>query len=232
MYIKEVKEDERTVERDKDGNFINILIKRAELEGKIGRVELEANENLPLTWSQQKDIVMTLLQANNPQILEIIGSPENLPIIRQAIGLIDFFIPGEDDRDAELDEIKLLLNSEPMVVPTDPMMMEQAAMMGQELPPEQEIPSIEIDMDIDNHRLRFEIDRKWLISEAGRAAKIDNPQGYKNVLLHARLHKQAYQQEEMMMMASGEESGAVPPEKPNENTQVPIQGEGDVTTMG
>src|SRR5690606_26555161 len=97
MYIAEIKDDERDVQRDKDGNFINVFIRKAELEGKIGKVELEANENLPLTWSQQKDVIMQLLQAANPEILAILGAPENLPVIRQAIGLTDFFVPGEED---------------------------------------------------------------------------------------------------------------------------------------
>ena len=35
---------------------------RAELEGKIGNIELEANENLPITWNQQKDAIMELFK--------------------------------------------------------------------------------------------------------------------------------------------------------------------------
>ena len=91
MFIKEVKEDERDVQRDKDGNFYNVFIRKIDLEGKIGKIELEANENLPLTWSQKKDVIMQLLEAQNPEILAILGAPENLPIIREAIGLTDFF---------------------------------------------------------------------------------------------------------------------------------------------
>lgn len=229
MYIKETKDDDRDVQQNADGNFINILIKRAELEGKIGRVELEANENLPLTWSQQKDVVMQLLQGGNPEILAMIGSPENLPLLREAIGLTDFYVPGEDDRDAEYDEIKLLLNSEPIQMPPDPMMAEMAAMDGQELPP-QEVPSIEIDPDIDNHEIRFEIDRKFLVSEAGRQAKIDNEAGYRNVLLHAKMHLQMLQMQQMQQ-ATQEESAANP-KKPNGSNKraAPVTGEQDVQT--
>jgi len=235
MYIKEVKEDERDVHRNSDGSFINAFIRKAELEGKIGKVELEASENLPITWSQQKDIVMSLLQSSNPEILQVLGitSPENLDVIRDAIGLVDFYVPGEDDREKQYDEIKLLLNSEPIVIPPDPMMVMQAQMMGQPPPQETEVSSIEIDPEIDNHNLEFEICRKWLISEAGRQTKTDNPSGYKNVLLHAKEHLRVIQQQQMQQMAPPEEQGAVPIEKPNGKSMksAPITGEENVNTV-
>jgi len=217
-FIQEVKEDERDVQRDNDGNFINVFIRKAELEGKIGKVELEANENLPLTWSQQKDIIMQLLTAANPQVLAVIGSPENLPQIRQAIGLTDFFVPGEDDRDKQYDEIKLLLDSEPMPNPMDPA--------------NPEVPSVDIDPTFDNHAIEFEVCRKWIVSEAGRQAKMDNEAGYRNVLLHGKLH---YMQMQMKMAPPPAPGpvGAAPPEKPNpsELQEAPIQGEGNVATV-
>lgn len=219
-FIQEVKEDERDVERDSDGNFINTFIRKAELEGKIGKVELEANENLPLTWSQQKDIIMQLLAAANPQILAILGSPENLPIIREAIGLSDFFVPGEDDRNHQYDEIKLLLGSEPMPNPMDPMNPES--------------PSVDIDPMMENHAIEFEICKKWAVSPAGQQAKMDNEAGYRNVLLHAKLHYQIMQQNMMMQQAPGVgPEKSAPPEKPNpnESQETPIQGESNVETV-
>jgi hypothetical protein len=220
-FIQEVKEDERSVERDSDGNFINTFIRKAELEGKIGRVELEANENLPLTWSQQKDIIMQLLTAANPEILAVIGSPESLPMIRQAIGLTDFFVPGEDDRNHQYDEIKLLVDSEPMPNPMDPM--------------NPEVPSVDVDPLMENHAIEFEICRKWAISPAGQQCKMDNEPGYRNVLLHAKLHYMFMQQNAMMQQsqAPGNEKGIAPPEKPNqlEMQDTPIQGEGNVNAV-
>jgi hypothetical protein len=215
MFIEETKEqgDDRSVEQDKSGNFFNVFIKRAELEGKIGRIELEANENLPLTWSQQKDIVMQLLQAANPEILAVLGAPENLAKIRDAIGLTDFFVPGEDDVQAENDEIKILLGASPM--PTgDPM--------------NPEMPSVEVDEIYDNHAIRWEIDRKYIISEAGRQAKIDNPEGYRNVLLHGKMHFMMAQQKAM----AEQTQGAAPNAKPNpKDKEAPIQNEGDVNVQ-
>jgi hypothetical protein len=61
----------------------------------------------------------------------------------------------------------------------------------------QEVPSVEVDPDLDNHMIGSEIDRNWLIGDAGRLAKIENPQGYKNVLLHYKMHKQFLAMQQM-----------------------------------
>lgn len=198
MYIKTVQDDEKFVEKTKDGSFINTFIRKAELEGKLGSVEIEGNENLPITWSQQKDVLMQLLQASNPLLMQIIMDPANIPYVRQALGLVDIEIPGEADRNKEFEEIQQLLDSEPIVVP---------GMMGME-----EMPSVEVDPDLDNHQVASQIDRNWLISEAGRLAKLENPLGYKNVLLHFKMHLQFLQLQMMQQqhdaaVAAGEEPG-------------------------
>jgi hypothetical protein len=225
MYIDEVKEmstDQREVEKNKDGNFVNVFIRKAELEGRIGRVELEANENLPLTWAQTKDLVEKLMTNPNPAIAGILSAPENIPLIHEALGLVNFFVPNEDDVVKQYDEIRQLLDSEP--IPT----------MNPEMP---EMPSVEIDPDFDNHAIEFEIVRKWIISEAGRQTKIDNEPGYRNVLLHGKMHLQVIQQQQQqqmmqqaMMASSGK--GATPGQKPKETQQeAPIMGEGNVATV-
>lgn len=178
LYISLIQSDERDVKRRKDGSFINVLIRRAELAGKIGKVELEANENIPLTWSQRKDVVMQLLLSPNPQLLQMLLAPENLDVLREAIGINGFYVIGEDDRDKQYVEITALLNSTP--IPSgniDPMTMQP-----------EELPSVEVDEIMDNHVIQFEICRKWAVSEAGQLAKIENEPGYRNVLLHAKQH--------------------------------------------
>jgi hypothetical protein len=213
MYIKEMKDDEKQVKKDEFGNFVNVFIRMAELQGKIGSVEIEANENLPITWNQQKDAIMELFQLNNEGITATLASPENLPYIKRAIGLNDYIIPGEDDRQKEYEEIQLLINSEPIEMPPDPMMMQQAMMAGMPPPPPVRLPSIEPDFEVDNHLLAADIDRRWLVSDAGRLCKLENPPGYENVLLHMKMHKDMDMQKQMQemqkqMMAQG---GMMPP---------------------
>lgn len=222
MFITCMTDDERHVERNEDGGFINSFIRRAELEGKIGRVELEANENLPITWGQQKDTIMQLLTASNPKLLEIVADPNNLPMIRRAIGIEEFNIPGEDDREKQLDEIQQLLNSDPIFGG------EMDPMTGQPMM----VPSVEIDPIFDNHMIQFEVCKKFITGEAGRQAKVENPEGYQNVLLHGKLHFDEVMKAQSAMMAQPE--GGVPNgEKPNplEQKETPIQGEADVNTV-
>ena len=144
-----------------------------------------------LSWSCSK--------LNNDMVMQTLGSPENLPYLKRAIGLTDYIIPGEDDRQKQYEEIQLLINSEPIMMPPDPMMMEQAMMMGMPPPPPIELPSIMADMDVDNHILEADICRRWLVSDAGRLAKLENPPGYKNVLLHMKMHKDMDMQMQMQM---------------------------------
>jgi hypothetical protein len=195
MYIKEMKDDEKQVKKDEFGNFINVFIRMAELQGKIGNIEIEANENLPITWNQQKDAIMELLQINNEGITSSLSSPENMPFLKRAIGINDYVIPGEDDRIKQYEEIQQLINSEPIEVPTDPMQIQQAMMMGAPPPPPvQRIPSVQAEFDIDDHPLEADVCRRWLVSDAGRLCKLENPAGYENVLLHMKMHKDMFVQ--------------------------------------
>lgn len=222
LYISLIQSDERDVKRRKDGSFINVLIRRAELAGKIGKVELEANENIPLTWSQRKDVVMQLLLSPNPQILQMLTTPENLDVLREAIGIDGFYVTGEDDRDKQYNEITSLLDSQPIQTgEIDPMTM---------MP--QEIPSVEVDEIMDNHVIQFEICRKWAVSEAGQLAKVENEAGYKNVLLHAKQHLFVLNMGDGQAQANPEQPGAEPQEKPElSNKSAPITESTDVSTV-
>lgn len=187
-YIKTVEVDEKYVERDSAGNFINVFIRKSELQGKIGQVELEANEQLPMTWSQKKDALKDIMAMNNPIVMQALLSPENLPLLSQAFGVEELVLPGEEDRTKQYGEIKLLTESTP--VPTGDMM-------------EPEAPSVDIDPLVDNHPIHAEICKTWAVSLAGRQTKVENLEGYKNVLLHMQRHVMI--QEAMMAMQQGQQ---------------------------
>lgn len=213
-YIKDVVVDEKFAERDKSGNFINVFVRKAQLNGKIGSIELEGSEQLPITWAQQKDVIMQLLQAGHEDVLRALFSPENIPLVVQAIGLTDFEIPGEDDRQKQYEEIKVLLNSEPIEVPSQGPVDPNNPQM-QEAP--QQVPSVEIDPFVDNHDVEADICRRWLVSSAGRLAKIENPNGYLNVLLHMKQHVEILTMQEQSAMA---EQAA---QKPKQNSKPAAQ---------
>jgi len=102
--------------------------------------------------------------------------------------------------------------------------------------PPPETPSVEIDVDVDNHQIEASICKSWLVSAAGRLAKQENPNGYKNVLLHMKAHmievnKQmaaAQLHQDQITLATGaktekvdkQTSGSVPAEKPKQSEKV------------
>jgi hypothetical protein len=231
LYIKEMKDDEKQVKKDEFGNFVNVFIRRSELEGKIGSVELEANENLPITWNQQKDAIMELFKMNNDTITASLTTPENMPFLKKVIGLDQYIIPGEDDRQKQYEEIQQLINSEPIQMPPDPMMVQEAMQMGQPPPEPTNEPSVQPDYDVDNHVLESDICRRWLVADAGRLCKIENPAGYENVLLHMKMHldmdkqKQMEQQMEQMqaqMQAQQAQMGMMGPQMGPDGSNNPI----------
>src|SRR5579863_832006 len=237
MYIKNLYEDERVVEKDEQGNFINVFIRKAELDGRIGSIELEPDEKLPISDEQQADSIMQLFQINNQEVTAALMDPENLPYIAKIIKIPEFRIPGEDDREKQFEEINELINASP--IPPDPQAVQQfqqasqqaqqaqqAGMPPPQIPPQpQEQPSVQIDQDVDNHQIEAVICKNWLISSAGRLAKRENPNGYKNVLLHMKAHMAIVQQQQQaqqlhqdqMQLATGMEKKKIG--EPSGNTQ-------------
>jgi len=132
---------------------------------------------------------MQLMQAGNPLVMEALSDPRNLDLLKQAIGLTDFEIPGNDDRTKQYEEIQQLLASEPS--------------MGADGQP---APSVDIDPLIDNNIVHADICKSWAISEAGRLARIDNAGGYQNVLLHMERHVKVMQAQ-MQMNAANSQMG-------------------------
>lgn len=217
MRLANIKEDERYVEKDEKNNFINVFIRKAEIEGKIGSVELEASEQLPITEEQQKDIILELMKLTQNEMMQAaLFSPENLPFIRKIIRIPQFKLPGEDSRQKQQEEINTLLNSEPIEMPPDETMMMEALAAGLPPPPPERIPSVEVDPIVDDHEVEAATLRSWLISEAGRLAKIENPLGYENNLLHFKMHMDIIQQEQQAQMAAAAmvEQQNQPPGKP------------------
>lgn len=197
LYVKNMIEDERTVSKDDQGNFVNVFIRKAELDGKIGSIELEPDEKLPVTDEQQADIIMQLMNLNNEEISQALMDPENLPYFKKVVKIPGFRLPGEDDRQKQYEEITELVNSVPILQPPTPEEMMAAQDSGQQLQPNEQ-PSVAIDIDVDNHEVEARICRSWLISSAGRLAKVENSDGYKNVLLHMKAHMMIVQQQAMM----------------------------------
>ena len=82
-------------------------------------------------------------------------------------------------------------------------MISEALVTGQE-PQPVEMPSVPIDPLVDNHEIEAATCRSWAVSDAGRLAKIENPAGYKNVLLHIKEHMDVIREEMMAQLQAQE----------------------------
>lgn len=189
-YMKIVQEDERLVEKDTNGNFINTFIRKSELIGKIGDVELDSSDQLPVTEEAQRQLILELMQLNNMEIFNALVDPNNLPWVRKIVRIPEFKLLGEDDRQKQLEEIQEMLLVPPVPMGVDPMQQLATGMepdsMAQMQP--QFISSIPIDPILDNHQVEADVLRNWLVGEAGRLAKKENREGYMNCLLHYQEH--------------------------------------------
>jgi len=203
-YMKLMQEDERFVTKDKQGNYINTFLIRAEMAGKIGEIELEGSHTLPISDEQKAETIMRLMELNQVEIQQALADPENLPFVRKVVKIPEFKLPGEADRIKQYDEINMMLN----------------------------LIDVTVDPEIDNHMLEAEICRGWLISEAGREAKIMNENGYMLIVMHYMAHKQLAAQ--IMMQASQAGQGEDNPDQKkltagnSKNSGQEIKGDSDV----
>jgi len=147
-YITGMVEDTRIVSKGPSGSgFVNKWIKQSELSGKIGRVEADAEEELPSSYAQIKSTIMELVTLNSDDINTALFDPANSPIIAKAIGIPDAKIPGADSRDKQIGEIAELLKNAP--IPAMPAValpsqeMQQGAEAPQQIPEQQEQPPVE-----------------------------------------------------------------------------------------
>lgn len=169
-FANNMRDDERDVTKD-GSSFINNWIRRAELTGKIGKVEPEPDEQLPTSWAQQRDVIMRLIEMNSPMINELLMQPTNAYTVKNAMGFREIEIPGYKDRIKQLMEIDELLKSQPIG----------------------ESPSVQIDFDLDDHVTEAQVCRDFLVSEQGLMLKNTSPAAYHNVYLHFMQHRQVTQ---------------------------------------
>lgn len=196
-YAKNMAEDERFA--TKDGNsFLNVWIRKAELKGKIGSVEPEAASSFPLTASQKKDLLVSLIQYKDPTIAKVIFHPENGQLTRDALGMPELYIPGQGDRNKQLYEIQALCNIDPNTPPNPT--------AG---------PTVPTEPLIDDEPVHIQVMKSFLVDERGQALKESNSAAYANCLMHLQAHVQSVQQK---MMQQTEQTAPGKPQPTNTTT--------------
>lgn len=198
-------------------DYTSKFIRLADLKGSITAYP-EPDETYPRLKSQQRNVIQSLLQAEDPMIESILSEPANIGQIKNLLGLSAFVIPNEDSRNKQLREIEELLKAEPI----DPNAMlgdiaqANGGMGAPPLaggPPAPLMSTVPVDPLLDNHAVEFEECKRWANSEAGQAAKMENPSGFANVRAHAEAHMRAMPPPPQVSAPQG--ADAVNGEKPN-----------------
>ncbi|MDE3137609.1 MAG: hypothetical protein KGL59_13615, partial [Acidobacteriota bacterium] len=162
--------------------FDSKWIRLADLRGSLVAYP-EADEQFPTLWNQKRAVLLQLMGLKDPSIQQTLAMPENLVLVKQLLGLTELQVPGEDSRTKQVREITVLLEGQP-VVRTD-LQTGQVVVM----------PSLLPDGFADDHQVELETCKQWLNSDAGQAAKINNPEGWANVRAHALMHEEFLKQQ-------------------------------------
>ena len=160
--MRATQQDENVVEKTTTG-FINNWIRQSDLNGRIGIVEADVDEELPQTPAQLKDVIIQLLTLKDDVLTEAMYHPNNIPLITRALGAPDFFIPNSDDRNKQYAEFADLL-------------------AGIE---------VRVNPAIDDNVIEAEVCRSFLVSSTGLMIKKSNPAGYEAIEVHMKEHLMA-----------------------------------------
>lgn len=213
-YAKNMKTDEKIVKSQGRNSYINVWIRRAEMNGQVGQIEPELSEQFPLSWAQKRDVIMRLLELNNDALNEALFHPENRHAVADIVGVPEITVPGDSDRTKQLYEISELLLGQPMIAGINP--MDGTPQLKSSVPP---------DKDVDDHTVHGAVLKEWCVSEIGMDQKETNPGGYMNVVAHLQEHiameKQAMMEQAMMM-------GGAPQGPPNEKGSPPRAKESNI----
>jgi len=179
-----------------DGTLDARMIRVGDLKGNIC-VHPETDETFPRLKSQQRGVLQQLFGLKDPLIQEALADPANLGYIKNVLGLTELVIPGEDSRNKQLREIQVLLSSAPIVVAGEARKSkienrnsEEGSEANSQLGPIV-LPSVPVDLLLDDHAVEFEECKRWANSEAGQSARMTNPAGFANVRAHAEAHLRA-----------------------------------------
>ncbi len=163
----------------------------------------DGDESYPRTHEDRQLAYNTLVQAataGNAGAAAILAEPKNAIVLKDVISIPGLVIPGADETEKQLAEIKQLLAEAPVPNPQIEMAWKLATVLamaqGKPAPPKPPVeqlfrPSVGIDKDFDNNAVELKAGTDWINSGPGQQAKMDEPEGFLNVRLHLLLHKQA-----------------------------------------
>lgn len=192
-------------------------IRLADFQGNV-MVESEPDEAMPRLKTQQRGVLTNLLElaATSPVLMKFLDAPANLGWIKNVLGLNELVVPGEDSTTKQMREIQQLLESGPVVFPPSPTPQTnpqtgQTVLVMVPAPPQ---PTIGVNDLFDDHEVELQECIDWANSDQGQTAFKENPQGFQNVYLHAKMHQQ------ILMQRQAAAQPKIPPKPPSMSVAV------------
>ena len=165
LFVENMIEDERYVVKN-DNNYVNVWIRRSEMSGKVGDIEVEGSESFPTSMAQKQALFMKLLEMKDEAIHAMMLDPANRKTFADLLGFPELEIPGESQR------------------------IKQARETGQMVKTGQ---PIQINPDVDDHEIHMFTIRGFLVGDIGMDLQEKNPQVYQILLQHLKDHEAADQ---------------------------------------
>lgn len=179
------------------GETMAEYVRLSELQGSCF-ARPESDEDFPTSLTEVRQNLMGLFQQAPDIAKMMMETPSFYPTLRKFVGNDEFEFPAEAQRSKTYREIDRLLQGEPVIMPQiDPM---TGAMT------EKFIPSIPVDVWIDNHQVAIATIREWGLKK-GVEEQGNNPAGYANVMASLLMHYDAMEivaQKEAMVQVSAQ----------------------------
>ena len=146
---------------------------------KLDGWHVESDDDFPMTLSDRRDAVFSLLKDFSPEVQQALSvlDPLNIEEIFELIQIPGFESAVRDQKEKTLGDIQRLLNEPPTNGPPGP--------DGSPGPPQSSMPAD----PFENHGLVSSVCAVWMISKTGRDAKNANPQGFANVQAFWQAHQ-------------------------------------------
>jgi hypothetical protein len=128
------------------------------------------------------------MASSDPLIQQALADPTNIGFVKSVLGLSDLVVPGEDSRNKQLREIDLLLGGAPISRQEPGGKEARGNEAGGREAGDHLVPSVPVDLLLDDHVVELEECRRWANSDAGQVAHVENPVGFANVRAHAAAH--------------------------------------------
>lgn len=183
LYVENLVQDERFVQMEND-NYVNVWIRKSELDGHVGEVEPEGAETFPVSTAQKQQLLLKLIEFNNEFLNAAIFDSQNRNEIADVLSFPELHIPGEDQRLKQMREIKDMMKGE----------------------------QVQVEPEVDDNQIHAETCKFFLCDTVGMDLKRTNPQAYAMIVQHLTQHMQILTQQTMQAhgaTAPGEAPGGV-----------------------